>query len=254
MTLPVAILAGGLATRLGAVTATIPKSLIEVAGKPFVVHQLELLRAHGIERVVLCIAHLGDQVEAVIGDGRAFGIAVAYAHDGAAHEHAAHGKLLGTGGALRQALPLLGDNFFVLYGDSYLTCDYADVERAFAASGKLGLMTVYDNAGGNYDASNVIYRDGKIVRYDKTDKSGAMTHIDYGLGAFRASAIADYAAPADGRFDLAAVYQDLLARGELAGYAVAERFYEIGSHAGLEETRALLSQPGANRPPSRTTP
>ena len=236
MTLPVAILAGGLATRLGPISQTIPKALVDIAGKPFVVHQLELLRARGIRRVVLCIAHLGEQIEAALGDGRELGVEIAYAHDG--------GKLLGTGGALRQALPLLGDRFLVLYGDSYLTCDYAEVIRAFEHSGKLGLMTVFKNDG-QYDASNVVYRDGHIVCYDKTDRSAAMTHIDYGLGAFKAEALAGY--PADGRlgrFDLATVYQHLLARDQLAGYEVAERFYEIGSPAGLEETRILLAAKG----------
>lgn len=233
MSLPVAILAGGLATRLKPITETIPKALVEVAGKPFVVHQLELLREQGIERVVMCIAHLAEQVEAAIGDGKQFGLDVAYAHDG--------GTLLGTGGALIQALPLLGERFLVLYGDSYLTCDYQDVSRAFVASDKLALMTVYKNDG-QYDASNVQYREGRIVRYDKTDKSGAMTHIDYGLGAFKASAFARY--PTGTRLDLATVYQDVLAGDQLVGYEVLERFYEIGSPAGLEETRQLLAAKG----------
>jgi len=233
MTLPVALLAGGLATRLKPITATIPKALVEVAGKPFVVHQLELLRSHGIRRVVLCVAHLAEQIEAVIGDGRELGIEVVYSHDG--------GVLLGTGGALRLALPLLGERFLVLYGDSYLTCDYGDVIRAFEHSGKLGLMTVFKNDG-QYDASNVVYRDRRIVCYDKTATSPAMLHIDYGLGALHSAALAGY--PAEARLDLAAVYQDLLARDQLAGYEVAERFYEIGSPAGLEETRALLSAKG----------
>ena len=123
MILPVAILAGGLATRLGAITETIPKALIEVAGEPFVVHQLALLRAAGARRVVLCVAHLADQIEAVLGDGSAFGLDVVYSHD----------ALVGTGGALRQALPLLGEEFFVVYGDSYLRCDYAAIASAWLA-------------------------------------------------------------------------------------------------------------------------
>jgi NDP-sugar pyrophosphorylase family protein len=248
VTLPVAILAGGLATRLGTITETIPKALLDVAGKPFVVQQLELLRAHGIRKVVLCIAHLGHMIQEVLGDGSRYGLELAYSADG--------DQLLGTGGALRRALPLLGERFFILYGDSYLTCDYADVERAFEASGKLGLMTVFRNDG-RYDSSNVSYRDGRILRYDKTDKGPTMTHIDYGLGVLRAEALADYppqrvapgaAPPLPAKpagfppLDLATVYQDLLARDELAGYDVPERFYEIGSPAGLEETRALLSK------------
>jgi N-acetyl-alpha-D-muramate 1-phosphate uridylyltransferase len=231
VTLPVAILAGGLATRLGPITQAIPKALLDVAGKPFIVHQLALLRAAGTRRVVLCVAHLAEQIEAVLGDGREAGLELLYSNDG--------DQLLGTGGALRRALPLLGDHFLVLYGDSYLPCDYAAIARGFLDSGKLGLMTVFENAG-RYDASNVELRDGRIVGYDKTLGLTGMTHIDYGLGAFAAGAFAGY--PADARVDLATVYQDLLARGELFGYEVFERFYEIGSMAGLEDTRRLLSK------------
>jgi MurNAc alpha-1-phosphate uridylyltransferase len=231
VTLPVAILAGGLATRLGSITRTIPKALLDVAGEPFIVHQLALLRAAGIRRVVLCVAHLADQIEAVLGNGRGHGLEIAYSHDGS--------QLLGTGGALRRALPLLGPRFLVLYGDSYLPCDYPAITRAYLASGKLGLMTVFENAG-RYDASNALLRDGQIVRYDKTPGLTCLLHIDYGLGGFAAEAFAGY--PEDERLDLVTVYQDLLARGELFGYEVFERFYEIGSPAGLEDTRRLLSK------------
>ena len=231
MTLPVAILAGGLATRLGPITRTVPKALVDVAGEPFIVHQLALLRAAGIRRVVLCVAHLADQIEAVLGDGSGHGLEIVYSHDG--------GQLLGTAGALRRALPLLDGRFLVLYGDSYLPCDYAAITRAYLASGKLGLMTVFENRG-QYDGSNVEFCDGRIARYDKTPGLASMTHIDYGLGGFAAEALAGY--PADHRLDLVTVYQDLLARGELFGYEVFERFYEIGSIAGLEDTRRLLSK------------
>ncbi len=145
--------------------------------------------------------------------------------------------LLGTGGALRRALPLLGDRFLVMYGDSYLRCDYQAIARAFEASGKRGLMTVYENHG-SYDSSNVVFRAGTIVRYSKTDTSGA-THIDWGLGAFRADAFARYGSTQ--RFDLVTVFQDLLTDDQLFGYEVHERFYEIGSLAGLEETRKLIA-------------
>jgi NDP-sugar pyrophosphorylase family protein len=228
VTLPVAILAGGLATRLGPITETIPKALLDVAGKPFVLHQLALLRAAGVSRVVLCVAHLADQIEAVVGDGSAYGLAVRYSHDG--------DELVGTGGAIRRALPLLDDRFFVLYGDSYLRCDYAAIERAYLESGKQALMTVYRN-NGQYDASNVQYERGRIVRYDKTPGLPDMTHVDWGLGALAADAFAPYPA---GKLDLSGVYQDVLAADQLVGYEVFERFYEIGSVAGLEDTRRLL--------------
>jgi NDP-sugar pyrophosphorylase family protein len=228
--IPVAILAGGLATRLGDVTKTIPKALLDIAGKPFLAWQLELLRDAGVTEVVMCIAHLADQIEAVIGDGAGFGLRVRYAHD----RRGPNGELMGTGGALRDALPLLGDEFLVMYGDSYLQCDYAGIARAWQASGAWGLMTVYANHG-QYDASNVDFAGGKVVRYEKG--GAGMHYIDWGLGAFRAEAFAGYP---PGRLDLQRIYQDLLANDRLFGYEVSERFYEIGSHAGLEELRHLL--------------
>jgi NDP-sugar pyrophosphorylase family protein len=224
--IPIAILAGGLATRLGDVTKTIPKALLPIAGKPFIVHQLELLRAAGITEIVMCVAHLADQIEGAIGDGHSIGVHVQYSHD----------QLLGTAGALRNALPLLGDEFLVMYGDSYLLCDYAGIAKAWQQSGKLGLMTVFENHG-QYDASNVEFRGGHVLRYEK-GVSG-MTHIDWGLGAFRAAAFEGYP---DGKLDLQRVYQDLLAKDQLFGYEVTDRFYEIGSHSGLEELRRLLKE------------
>ncbi len=233
--LPVAILAGGLATRLGPLAQDRPKSLVEVAGEPFIAHQLRLLRREGIQDVVVCAGHLGGQIEAFAGDGRAFGLMVRYSYDGA--------TLLGTGGALKRALPLLGEAFFVLYGDSLLPCRYAPVQEAFEASGRLGLMTVYRNEG-RWDSSNVEFDSGEIRVYDKLQRTARMRHIDYGLGVLTSAAVDDLAAELP--CDLAAVYQRLLERGQLAAYEVEERFYEIGSPAGLEETsRYLRGQDGA---------
>lgn len=229
MTLPVAILAGGLATRLRPATEKIPKALLDVAGRPFAAHQLDLLARAGVPRVVFCVGYLGTMVQEALGDGSRWGLEVRYAFDGPA--------LLGTGGALRRALPELGDRFLVLYGDSYLDCDYGAVERAFLSSGKPALMTVLANDG-RWDASNVEYAGGRIARYDKAARTPAMRHVDYGLGAVAAPVLA--ARPADRPFDLAEVYRDLAATGDLAGYEVSRRFYEIGSPQGLAETRALL--------------
>ena len=226
---PVAILAGGLATRLRPLTEKVPKLLIEVAGEPFLSHQLQLLQKAGLTRVVLCVGHLGEMIVDRYGDGRSWGVQIDYSFDGP--------RLLGTGGALIRALPLLGDAFYVLYGDSYLPIDYLDVGRAFLASGRQGLMTVYENRG-QYDSSNVWFEDGRIRVYDKKNKVPQMHHIDYGLGVFRAAAFAGF--PRDAVVDLAEVQKTLVARGELAGYEIPERFYEIGSPAGLAELDVLL--------------
>ncbi len=230
MSLPVAILAGGLATRLRPITESIPKALVEVAGKPFVEHQVELLRSHGLEDIVFCLGYRGEQVEACLGDGSRWGARLRYCYDGP--------RLLGTGGALKRALPLLGEAFLVLYGDSYLECDYAAVARAFTDSKLQGLMTVFRNDGA-FDRSNVLFRDGRILRYDKRDSTHEMRHIDYGLGALKVAALDRYSA--DDPLDLAQVYQDLLSNGQLAAYEVADRFYEIGSPEGLAETSRYLS-------------
>jgi NDP-sugar pyrophosphorylase family protein len=229
--LPVAILAGGLATRLRPLTETIPKSLVEINGEPFLWHQLRLLRDNGVTRVVLCLSYLGEQVRDSVGDGQDFGLHIDYAFDGSV--------LLGTAGALKRALPLLGESFLVLYGDSYLPIDLGAVEAAFRASGKSGLMSVYLNEG-QWDTSNVEFASGRIVAYDKKLRTERMRHIDYGLGAFRASAFDRV--PADAPWDLAVLYQDLLQAGELAAFEARHRFYEIGSFRGIEELSTYLRQ------------
>jgi NDP-sugar pyrophosphorylase family protein len=230
--IPVAILAGGLATRLRPLTEKLPKVLLPVAGKPFLAHQLDLLRKQGISRAVLCLGHLGEMVVKEFGDGHKFGVHLDYSFDGPV--------LLGTGGALQRALPQLGPCFFVLYGDSYLPTPFGPIARSFQRSGKLGLMTVYRNEG-LYDTSNVVFAGGEIQVYDKQARLPEMRHIDYGLSLFRAEA---FAGRAEGRkFDLAELMSQLVAARQLAGYEVPERFYEIGSPAGLAELEALLAEP-----------
>jgi NDP-sugar pyrophosphorylase family protein len=228
--IPVAILAGGLATRLRPITEKIPKSLVPIAGKPFLAHQLELLHSRGIRRAVLCIGYLGEMIQRDFGDGEKFGVKLDYSFDGP--------KLLGTGGAIKRALPLLADEFFVLYGDSYLPLDYAPIAEFFHRSGKPGLMTVFRNEG-KFDTSNVVFADGEIKVYDKKNKLPEMRHIDYGLSLFKAGVFDAYGA--DQPFDLAEVMGKLVREKQLAGFEVTERFYEIGSHTGLEELETLLT-------------
>lgn len=231
MMLPVAILAGGLATRLRPLSDELPKALIEVSGRPFAFHQLELLRRKGVEDVVFCTGYRGEMIEGAIGDGSRWDMRIRYSPDGPTP--------LGTGGALRRAAPLLGERFFVLYGDTYLDCDYAAVARAADDLGKLALMTVFHNDN-QWDRSNVALWEGKIVRYDKRESFPDMHHIDWGLGVLNAEALRQYSVGEP--FDLSALYQELLRRGELAAFEVANRFYEIGSAAGIEETERFLSR------------
>lgn len=228
--LPVAILMGGLATRLLPITQTIPKALVDVAGRPFVDRQLHYLRGQGARRVVLCTGHLGEQIQAHVGDGAAYGLDVAYSPDGPVR--------LGTAGALKQALPLLGPDFFVLYGDSFLPIAYPPVQTAYEASNRLGLMTVLKNAD-RWDKSNAHYTDGVVVEYNKAAPDPSMRHIDYGLAVLSARALDEV--PEGAQADLAEVYHRLSLAGQLAGFEVTERFYEIGSHAGLRETAHYFS-------------
>lgn len=237
--LPVAILAGGIATRMRPLTETIPKALLDVNGEPFIAHQLKLLRQRQIQRVVLCLGYLGELIVEWAGDGRQFGLQVEYSFDGP--------TLLGTGGSLKKALPLLGERFFVLYGDSYLECDFAAVQTAFMESGKQGLMTVFHNKG-RWDGSNIEYKDGQIKTYDKRNPTSLMKHIDYGLGILSRSAFDEI--PDQPVFDLEAIYQNLLHRKELAGFEVTNRFYEIGSPFGLAELRQHLSTLSRHKPSS----
>ena len=229
ISLPVAILAGGLATRLRPVTETVPKVLLEVAGKPFLEHQLARLREQGVEDVVLCVGYLGEAIRERYGDGRAHGVKISYAFDGP--------KLLGTGGAIRNAVPLLGEAFFVMYGDSYLRIDFAEVQGAFRRLAKPGLMTLFHNRG-LWDVSNVCYANGTIQRYDKALRDPNMQHIDYGLSVFKAEVFAEYSP--DTVLDLAQVMRTLVDRGDMAGFEAQERFYEIGSPEGWRELDQFL--------------
>ena len=230
--LPVAILAGGMATRLRPITQNIPKLLVEVAGEPFFTHQIRLLKQAGLTHLVLCVGFLGEQIVELYGDGSRWGVKIEYVFDGP--------KLRGTGGALINALPRLGENFYVLYGDSYLPIDYAAVGEAFLRSGQLGLMTVFENQG-RFDQSNVWFEGGEIKVYDKQNPSPQMHHIDYGLGVFRAAAFDGFSREVP--VDLAEVQKALVARRQLAGYELKQRFYEIGSPAGLAELDTLLRRP-----------
>jgi NDP-sugar pyrophosphorylase family protein len=225
---PVCLLAGGLGTRLGEKVRDTPKPLLQVAGEPFLLHQLRLLRHHGAERIVLCVGYLGQRIERSIGRER-FGLEIAYSYDGP--------EPIGTLGAIRKAAPLLGERFLVLYGDTYLRLDYADAVARWQASAYPGLMTVLRN-GGRWDTSNALLLDDGRVLYDKRAPGPEMEWIDYGLGGLRAEALEDVPLATS---ELADLYHSLSLSGRLFGYEVTERFYEIGTPAALAETDAFLS-------------
>ena len=226
---PIAVLAGGLATRMRPLTEPLPKALLEVAGEPFLAHQLRLYGRQGIENVKLLVSYRWEQIQAFVGDGSRFGVKVDYIVDGP--------KLIGTGGAIRRALDKLGPEFLVTYGDAWLDTSYGAVVEAFHASGVQALMCVFRNEN-RWDTSNVVFENGVIRLYSKTRRLSEMHHIDWGLGMLKAAVLVPR--PADEPWDLSELYEELSAAGRLAGYEVARRFYEIGSLAGLAETDRLL--------------
>jgi NDP-sugar pyrophosphorylase family protein len=239
---PVALLAGGLATRLRPVTEKIPKALVELAGKPFIDHQLALLHRNGIRKIVFCLGYLGEMVEQHLGDGSRLGMQLQYAYDG--------DKLLGTGGAIKRAAHLLDDVFWVMYGDSYMDIDYASVLRAFFSRDVLGLMTVLRN-NNQWDRSNVVFENGQLLKYDKKTQTPDMHYIDYGVAVLRRSTLDRITS--NEPYDLATLYTQLVSEGQMSGYEVTNRFYEIGTPASLEEARRYLQErsPSSPSPPGR---
>jgi MurNAc alpha-1-phosphate uridylyltransferase len=222
--LPLAILAGGYATRLGSLTADIPKCLIEINGRPFVDWQLELLIENGFSEFIMCVSYKSDAIQEYLGDGSDRGVNIQYSLDGE--------KQLGTGGAIQKALPKLGDAFGVIYGDSYLPTNYLAAQQFFLSSQTLALMTVYQNEN-QFDYSNVEFFNGRLIKYEKGSKNRHMRHIDYGITFFREPAFRPWGDCLS--FDLSEVCQQLVMQGHLLGFEVFERFYEIGSIQGIEE-------------------
>ncbi len=225
---PVCILAGGLGTRLGDQVIDTPKPLIEVAGEPFLFHQLRLLARHGGRRVVLCVGYLGELIERRVGPER-FGIRIEYSYDAP--------SLDGTLGAIRGALPYLGERFLVLYGDTYLRIDYAAVARSWSESELPAVMAVLRN-NDQWDTSNARYEDGRVLAYDKSAPTPEMRWIDYGLGGLERSALE--LVPQETR-ELSDLHLRLAEQGMLCGFEATERFYEIGTPSALAETEAFLN-------------
>jgi NDP-sugar pyrophosphorylase family protein len=222
--LPIAILAGGYATRLGLLASDYPKCLIKINDRPFVDWQLDLLIKNGYSDFVFCISHKAELVQNYLGNGDDRGVQIRYSLDGEMQ--------LGTGGAIQKALPLLGEKFAVIYGDSYLPIDYSKVESEFLKSANQAIMTVYKNQN-KFDTSNVEFVQGKLLNYEKNANNPNMNHIDYGLTYFRSSVFPEMT---DGTvFDLASCCHKLAKSETLQGYEVFERFYEIGSIQGIAE-------------------
>jgi NDP-sugar pyrophosphorylase family protein len=229
--LPVAVLVGGLGTRLRGVTGdSLPKALVPVNGRPFIDLKLAQLRDQGAERVVMLTGYGGEAIRQHLGDA-AFGLSITYVDEGA--------TLLGTGGAVFRGLPRLGDAFWVTYGDTLLSVDVPAAEASFLAGDALGLMTVYRNEN-RLEPSNARVQDGVVVAYGKNPRPPGARHIDYGMLAFRRDAFAGRVESE--AFDLADLLHSLVTRDQLVAFEVTERFHDIGTPAALRETERFVAR------------
>jgi NDP-sugar pyrophosphorylase family protein len=226
----IAILAGGLATRLGDLTRNQPKSMLKIQGKPFLEYQLELLGRAGIENIVLCLGHMGEQIESYFGDGHEFGVNVKYSLED---------RLLGTAGALKNAEALLDDTFFTMYGDSYLFLDFSRAMSYFESQNKLALMTVYKNYD-QYDRSNTVIEGNLVKKFSKQEKTEDMLYIEYGANIFRKEVL--YMIPENQYYSLDDLFPRLIEMDELLAFDVKERFYQIGSLQGLKDFEEFVTR------------
>lgn len=236
-----AILAGGLATRLRPMTYSIPKSLIEIEGRPFIEYQLNMLKKHGLTNVVLCVGYLGEQIESFVGNGSRFGVTVNYSYE--------KNHLLGTAGALKKAKDFLDNQFFVIYGDSYLFIDFASILSHFNQDNKLGLMTVYKNHN-QFDKSNIVI-DGNLVKiYDKQHKFDGMDYIDYGALLLKKNAIE--LVPQKQMYSLEELLIPLVKQGQILAYEIKQRFFEIGSLSGISDFKKYIKELKAQHDPFKS--
>lgn len=229
----IAILAGGLGTRLKEFTKSTPKAMVAVQGRPFIEHQIQRLKEEGIEKIVLCVGHLANPLVDFLKTGERLGVEIEYSFDG--------DTLQGTGGAILKALPLLSDPFFLTYGDTFLTVSYRSVSEALGKSD--ALMTVLRNEN-QWGESNCLFENGKPLRHNKKKPDAEMKHIDYGLSILRKAPFQEWAKGKNAPFEINEYFVWLSENSRLAGYEVANRFYEIGSPERLEETSRYLKELG----------
>lgn len=225
------IFCGGLGTRLKPITEKIPKSMIIINGKPFLEYQLEILKKNDIRNIVLCIGYLGEKIKEYFKDGKKFSVNISYSEE--------KGKLLGTGGALKNAKNLLDKRFFTMYGDGYLLLNFKDIWNCFNKFIKIGMLTVYKNYN-RYDRSNVTVKGNYVTGFYKDKSKRGLVFIDEGVSILRKDVID--LIPSNTEYSLNDVFIELIERKELLAYRTSQRFYEIGSKNGLDEFTKLNSE------------
>ena len=225
----IAILTGGLGTRLNKLTTKTPKSLILIDNKPFLEYQIDFLKEGGIKDIVLCTGHLGEQIHRHFGSGKKYALNIKYSHED---------KPLGTAGALKKSQDLLNDTFFTMYGDSYVFVNFGEIMSYFKSQDKLALMTVYHNSD-RYDRSNTSIQGNLVKKYSKKDRSKDTEYIDYGVNIFRKSVLD--LIPQNQFYSLEDLLPNLIKQEQLLAYEVYDRFYEIGSPEGLEDFENFIA-------------
>jgi NDP-sugar pyrophosphorylase family protein len=225
------ILAGGLGTRLGELTRTIPKPMVPVAGRPYLEHQLRELARQQLNDVVLLTGYLGEQIEEYFGTGDRWGLSVRYSREATPQ---------GTGGALRDAAHLLAETFVLIYGDSYLPIEYAPVLRRLEDSQALAVAVVYDNREETTVRNNVaVGDDGVVSRYAKDAAGDDLRYVEAGVLALRRTSVGQLPpqGPASLERDL---YPHLVSRRQLLAYITGQRFYDIGTPERLAMIEQVL--------------
>jgi NDP-sugar pyrophosphorylase family protein len=202
--------------------------MLPVAGQPFVDHKLAELRRAGIHDVLMLVGHAADPLRAHVGDGSKHGLSVTFVDDG--------DQLLGTGGAIKKAVPQLGDAFFVTYGDTLVDLRVDYLAQRLSAPGAMGVMAVLKNDD-RWETSNVDLEDDYVVAYEKRASPGRHHYLDYGFLAFNADVFEEIS---DESFDLAVPMQRLVLRRALVAFLVRARFHDIGNEAAVRETEAWL--------------
>lgn len=225
-------MAGGLATRLRPLTNDIPKSLILIQGKPFLQYQIELLTRYDIKDIVLCVAYMGKKIEDYFGDGNKFGVKITYSYE--------KNKLLGTGGALKLVEPYLNENFFLLWGDSYVRLNYKEMHDFHLKNTNDFDVTIaiFYNIR-NYDKSNIIYERGRIKKYEKNSKD-EMKYIDAGIMVFNKKILKRI--PSGKVFQIEDLFHKLAKEEKLKPFLIKKRYYEIGSLKGLNQFKKFVKR------------
>ena len=230
----VVVFMGGLGTRLGVAYRDAPKSMVDVHGKPFFHYPLQVLKRQGFRRFVFCVGFKADPIQKYFEDGKKYQIQIRYVHDGE--------QPVGTGGALKRALPLLDENVMAIYGDSYIDFEYTKLidqyDHLKRSDDIAAVMSVMKNKG-RWGKSNASLKANGRLRYDKGHPSADMEYIDFGATVLNKQAVANRLQ--DGYCDLADTYKELGDQDRLGGFEVKERFYDIGTPESLQEFRNFIT-------------